>query len=352
MVDLLNHGPQIGQLMVAFIKIIFFLSILSFLGSCGNTKHSYPGDTSKFSKFHHLSLGSEESTIASRQLESLNNHPSLLENSSKYLDLDLDNVSDAYDDDIDGDGVSNLIDQYPFDASQGMSDHDFDGIPDFVDFDNNELYIKFSNFQADFFSQHKIVLGILDNHWEEEKILEFILTLKLSEKLINETELQVILLAPFNNSRNAEFDENWNSILVYFNENHQDSKLTRTSFTHEAFHALAARIYDLHPQIEELIPLKYQNDGDLLYQQGEFFFKDHAMNFLFDYKDIASTFKELPPTYYALSSPDEYMAEVGTLSYIEHYKITELYNMKRFINKKIHLESKLHQEFIDYFKSL
>lgn len=66
-----------------------------------------------------------------------------------WRDYDGDGVSDRFDWDIDGDGIPNLLDQYPYDEKRWGEDINDNGITDFIDlhFSKDPHYQSLANIQ-------------------------------------------------------------------------------------------------------------------------------------------------------------------------------------------------------------
>lgn len=178
-----------------------------------------------------------------------------LENAELSLndDLDRDETIDRLDQDIDGDGILNLVDQAPFDAKEINQDLDRDGIPDWVDYSIDNTLIEnttrvTADLQKEIFDQYQVY--VISDHtlWSETE-LRFIkaeLAAGVFSKFKGLNSFTPVIVKTVNsNPENLEFGRYhpfWKTILI-------DSRTESLEeiFLHEAFHALRhfdSSIYD------------------------------------------------------------------------------------------------------------
>ena len=172
-------------------------------------------------------------------------------------DTDKDGILDRRDSDIDGDGVLNFLDAKPFDNKFGGEDADADGLPDFVDFKNDQKLNfgsseKLAACQLKLFSEFGYVIVSDDIFYNDDECRFFIS--ELSSGLISRfapakiSSLSVIVKTSTHSSRqqiHGNFDEDWK--ILYLGQ-YTPSEAHRFKFfavfVHEFFHV----IHSVHPE--------------------------------------------------------------------------------------------------------
>lgn len=165
-----------------------------------------------------------------------------------WRDYDGDGVSDRFDWDIDGDGVPNLLDQYPYDEKKWGDDLNANGIADFIDlrFSHDPKIQALAPIQERIFQETGVTViqssaQFSASEWKEME--DIILSKKLSE-YISFKGLKVIVKYDKNSQidlRRADFDSGWKQMSFYPNPDHQNSvDAFRGSLVHEFGHVHAA----------------------------------------------------------------------------------------------------------------
>ncbi len=164
-----------------------------------------------------------------------------------WRDYDGDGLSDRFDWDIDGDGVANLIDQYPFDEKRWGEDKNNNGITDFIDLSlSTDLRDqKLAHYQLEIFNQTSLVVIHGSARFSEAEWLalhEIISSEQLSAE-IRFSHIKVLVKYDQNSQvdlRRADFDSHWQQLNLYSNEEHTQSLLSfRGSVIHEFGHVHA-----------------------------------------------------------------------------------------------------------------
>ena len=164
-----------------------------------------------------------------------------------WRDYDGDGVSDRHDWDIDGDGVANLVDQYPFDETKWGEDLNANGITDFVDLHFSAVpeARELSSIQENIFKKTGVIVVNANDEFslsEWREMSDVILSAQITDR-IRFVGLKTIVRYDQNSkpdSRRADYDSGWLQISFYPNELHRSSvSAFRGSLVHELGHVHA-----------------------------------------------------------------------------------------------------------------
>ncbi len=210
-------------------RLNLFILLLTTLLSCGKApEHS---GAPQFVKGHILTPGDGSGLSLDRRA------------TRTWRDYDGDGLSDRFDWDIDGDGVANLIDQFPFDEKRWGEDLNKNGITDFIDLkilgDSNFTY------QEEIFQLTGVVVIEGSDKFSQAEWMAM-REIMASEQLTNTVEfskIKTIVKYDKNDQldfRRADFDSYWQQMNFYTNELHIKSlKAFRGSMIHEFGHVHA-----------------------------------------------------------------------------------------------------------------
>jgi hypothetical protein len=275
-----------------------------------------------------------------------------LQGATDYLDYDNDSIQDDLDDDIDNDGVTNFLDQYPFDESKKGPDADFDGIPDFLDFytgkpEKGNIEFEKIWIQKSLYKRKGIVLAENGNKFSLSELRT--IWKYFSEGPLRNWEfknLAVIIRDADQDNYHADFYHYWKSISLhhvkYLNEAHN----FRETLTHESFHALASDVPDFFREFtEEAGWIAAVEEGVRgFYFQNENKIKEFiaASDFKYNFDSVKNILQSSYfPSDYAKAGPDEMFAECGTATVLinqgrSDYNKNRYYNLKKFKSTPIY----------------
>lgn len=210
MVALLKAGQMLGK--SSMIRFFFFLILAT---SCG--KNASIED--RFTNSHHF-YGNQTHV---------------------WKDTDKDGSPDRFDDDIDGDGIPNLADQYPFDSKKFGEDTNHNGIPDFIDFQYHPTLADLSHIQERLLQEKGIYLVNAESDFTREEVISLanILFDENINDLLSFSKLKVIAKYPVHKRTNftrASFDIYWEQISFYEVEEFKNIRSFISSFVHELGH--------------------------------------------------------------------------------------------------------------------
>lgn len=237
----LNGGQMSGLLKTTIINLF----LLVFFYGCGNRESASKVDY--------------KNTFLSRANIDLEK---IKLNTTVFKDLDSDGIVDAHDNDIDGDGFHNLVDEYPFDNSIWGEDKNFNGIPDIVDFSfDQNVNANSVECQESLFREKNILIVNDDLESIDTEILLVCDLLSKSYFLKNPIQnIQIIALRSEEKStsiRRGDYLRNWKVISLFFGDHSIKSEVEFiTTFIHEVFHSFESE--------ENLIKLEKIVDGELL----------------------------------------------------------------------------------------
>jgi hypothetical protein len=164
-----------------------------------------------------------------------------------WRDYDGDGLSDRLDWDMDGDGVANLVDQYPFNEKLWGLDTNRNGLPDFVDLSlaKDPRDKSVAPLQEAIFRETRVVViqGSARFSEAEWQALQEIVTSEQLTKKIRFSHLKALVKYDRNSQvdlRRADFDAHWQQMNLYENDEHAASLLSfRGSVIHEFGHVHA-----------------------------------------------------------------------------------------------------------------
>lgn len=158
-----------------------------------------------------------------------------------WKDTDKDGVQDRFDFDIDGDGIPNLADQYPYDPQKFGEDSNNNGIPDFIDFEFHPTLKELSFIQERLLNEKGIYLINAESDFTAEEVLsiENIIFNEAINIMLSFNKLKVIAKYPANKRSNfvrASFDPYWEQISFYNVQEFKNIQTFNSSFVHELGH--------------------------------------------------------------------------------------------------------------------
>ncbi|HLW58000.1 MAG TPA: thrombospondin type 3 repeat-containing protein [Bacteriovoracaceae bacterium] len=158
-----------------------------------------------------------------------------------WKDTDKDGIQDRFDFDIDGDGIPNLADQYPYDPQNFGEDSNHNGIPDFIDFEFHPTLKELSSIQERLLKEKGIYLINAESDFTKEEILS-IENILLNEEInlrLSFNKLKVVAKYPAHKRSNfvrASFDPYWEQISFYDVPELNNILSFNASFVHELGH--------------------------------------------------------------------------------------------------------------------
>lgn len=158
-----------------------------------------------------------------------------------WRDYDGDGFSDRLDWDIDGDGVANLLDQFPFDEKRQGDDVNNNGISDFIDLE----LLENSTIQSEIFQATGVVVVEGSDKFSPDQwlALKEIMTSEQLSEVIRFSHIKAIVKYDQNyqlDLRRADFDQHWQQMNLYTNPEHTASlSAFRGSVIHEFGHVHA-----------------------------------------------------------------------------------------------------------------
>ncbi len=236
-----------------------------------------------------------------------------------FLDQDGDGIPDNIDNDIDGDGLDNIADEFPTDPNRDSSDIDGDGIADFIDFSHSDNIAKSerleaSKIQEEIFSKYDIlIIPAAKTNLEQLSIVKALLE---KEIVHTSTNLNYIILEEHNKSNamvRGKYDPEWNQLILY-NDRLTDINEFTLTLTHEYFHFIQnenPKLYEDFLTIVGWYGNTYMHDG-VAYETNEFKLRNSDQNELMAFDNF--------PSIYATVSPEEMFAEAAAAILLGHNK--------------------------------
>lgn len=269
-----------------------------------------------------------------------------LDKATTYKDFDRDEIPDKMDGDIDNDGVTNYLDQYPFDINKRGKDKDADGIPDFVDIEGEVGEVQ------EELAQKKGIVLVFDGARFSDKEIEIIRG-EFIEKSFSDLEdfskLKTIIKRKDEGDNRAHYNHFWNAIEFFPNEYHKSTINFTHTLVHETFHALAYQNIKAFKEFStEMGWRKELNYGVRGYRYGEHFFSDFDLRHDSDKTGVLSSPNF--PSDYSKTGPHEMFAEVGTASLL--IKEKSKFDESRYHNLKEFKESEALSWMNNFFQSL
>lgn len=253
-----------------------------------------------------------------------------------FLDQDLDGTPDSIDNDIDGDGVDNIADEFPTLSTEQGEDQDKDGIADFIDF-NYSLNIDEQErgyaaiIQRDVFVTYNIlIIPAAKTNLKELTAIKELLQLELTPTTDN---LKFIVLETQSKDQfmtRGLYEKEWKQLILYKNHLKDFNEFSLT-LTHEYFHFIAQEMPELYNHFVNEVGWN-NKDGELTYQhncdQQETSYNLVEATLINTDKNPLMKYDNFPSDYSTVS-PTEMFAEVGTAVLLER-KRHERSFQKRF----------------------
>ncbi len=272
-----------------------------------------------------------------------------------FLDQDFDGIPDAMDNDIDGDGYDNIIDEFPEDKSKVGSDINNNGIIDFVDFEfsdniTDEERSEASSLQLEIYDDYNVlIIPAAEISLKQIRLVKELLDIGFTETTQNLKFVIFETTHPTNWLTKGKYDEEWKQVVIYKDQLKNDEEINLT-LTHEFFHFVQKENPKLYQDFISSVGwslneryFTYQHNNDQHYPEinlSEAKLRLTNTNDLLVYDNF--------PSAYSTVSPEEMFAEAAT-AYLYQENSKEKSFEKRFTNFEAFTKSYAFKIFNDLF---